>query len=32
MGAAYVVVPSSLRELESASADNDPFAVNALGA
>ncbi|TYK30260.1 uncharacterized protein E5676_scaffold344G00120 [Cucumis melo var. makuwa] len=30
MGAAYVVVPSSLRELESASADNDPFAVNAL--
>ncbi|XP_031741055.1 uncharacterized protein LOC101221059 [Cucumis sativus] len=30
MGAAYVVVPSSLRELESASADNDRFAVNAL--
>ncbi|XP_038892979.1 uncharacterized protein LOC120081876 [Benincasa hispida] len=30
MGAAYVVVPSSLCELESASAGNDRFALNAL--
>lgn len=32
MGAAYVVVPSPLCELESASAGNDRFALNALGA
>lgn len=32
MGASYVVVPSSLSELESASAGPDQFDLNALGA